>query len=133
KINPGTVSSVPCATYDLLATFCELAGADAPESTDGTSMVSLLKGDESELHGSLYFEIHEGSGSPIQAVREGNWKLIRFGFDNPSGSISELYNLSSDPGEKEDISGSHPDIVSKLTLLLDDYHKPYPNAGLKNE
>jgi arylsulfatase A-like enzyme len=133
EINPGTVSSVPCATFDLLATFCELAGTDVPESSDGNSMVSLLKGDKSELHGSLYFEIYEGPGGPMQAVRKGDWKLIRFGIDNISSSVRELYNLASDPGEKADMAASNPDIVMELTMLLDDYHKPYPNSGLKNE
>ena len=58
-----------------------------------------LLGKKQKPHDFLYWEIH----SPFhQAVRMGTWKGIRFGTDEPL----ELYDLSRDPGEKNNIASN---------------------------
>ncbi len=42
-------------------------------------------------------------------MRMGKWKLVEFG-DN----YSKLYDLSQDLGEKNDLSGKHPEVVKEL-------------------
>jgi arylsulfatase A-like enzyme len=49
----------------------------------------------------------------LQAVRTREWKLVR-GTDESC----QLYNLSRDPDEQTDVSGSNPDVVEKLTERL---------------
>ena len=44
----------------------------------------------------------------------GDWKAIRSGADGPL----ELYNLKTDPGEKENIADKHPDVVARIEDYL---------------
>ena len=48
--------------------------------------------------------------TPVAAVRVGPWKLIEFFED---GRV-ELYNLASDPGERQDLSKEHAEQIEKL-------------------
>ena len=56
---------------------------------------------------------------PGSAVREGDWKLIQY-FEN---NELELYNLSSDLGEKNNLADSNPDKVQELLSKLDTWRK----------
>jgi hypothetical protein len=47
----------------------------------------------------------------------GDWKLIEY---FRTGEV-ELYNLSSDPGEKNDLSGSEPGKAAELRKRLGDW------------
>ena len=70
-------------------------------------------------------------GSPASAVRDGKYKLIEFLEDDHC----ELYNLSTDIGERHDLSKELPTQLNVLrTLLLDwrsrlDAGMPTPNPG----
>jgi arylsulfatase A-like enzyme len=111
----GQTSDYAGAFWDLLPTFAEMAGADAPAETDGISMVPVLTGRAAEQprHEFLYWEFHEGSGSK-QAVRMGQWKGVKL---SPAGPL-ELYDLSADPGEAHDVAAEHPDVVQKIEEYL---------------
>jgi arylsulfatase len=43
------------------------------------------------------------------------WKLVR-----RAGGAEELYDLAADPGELDDVSGSHPDVMAALGRALDE-------------
>jgi arylsulfatase A-like enzyme len=111
----NTVSSHVGAFWDMLPTFCELAQAQECRDSDGVSFLPTLlgNGEEQELHEFLYWEFNESQG-PVQAVRSGDWKLVRF-----LGEPPELYDLSSDIGERYDVAEKYPDIVQRLTTLLE--------------
>ena len=49
-----------------------------------------------------------------QAVRFGDWKAVRRG---PAESI-ELYDLRSDPGERDDLAARRPEIVARAAAWL---------------
>jgi arylsulfatase A len=96
-----------------LPTAAELAGVKAPGGLDGQSVAPVLLGTGTvKPHEFLYWEFHE-QGSK-QAVRTGDWKAIR---TKPGGPL-ELYDLSKDLGEKENIAGGHPDVVAKVEAYL---------------
>jgi arylsulfatase A-like enzyme len=129
---PGTVpantlSSHVAAFWDVLPTFCELARAQECPITDGVSFLPTLlgKGEEQVQHMFLYWEFNEWRG-PIQAVRSGDWKLVRF-----LGKPAELYNLRSDIGEEFDVAEGHPDVVQRLTALLDSARVEHPEFPLE--
>jgi len=99
----------------------ELAGLPAqPElHADGRSLVPLLDPEPKEqTDRALYWHYphYHGSGwTPGGAIRKGDWKLIEFWeYDDV-----ELYDLSKDIGEQNDLSSQHPEKVRELQLALD--------------
>jgi len=113
KIKPGTVSGHISTFWDFLPTAAELAGVQAPADIDGISYVPALVGKEQKKHTHLYWEFHEGSGTK-QAVRMGEWKAVRL---RPSKPL-ELYNLTADIGEKNDVADDYPDVISSIEEYL---------------
>ena len=119
---PGT-SDLLCGHVDFLATACDLAGVAAPEDTDGLSYLPTLRGQpQNATHASLYWEIYEGL--PFQqAVRMGPWKGYRTAL---KGSL-ELYDLTADPTEKNNVAAAHPDVVRHIEDIMAREHVHSPN------
>ncbi len=118
KISAGFKSNHISAFWDVMPTLAEIVGADVPENIDGISFLPTLMGKKSEQkkHEFLYWEFHERGGK--QAVRKGKWKAIRLGVrKNPDGPL-ELYNLRTDPQEKNNIASEHPDIVARMERIM---------------
>ena len=116
-IEPGTVSNHISAFWDMLPTFSELARAEAPGNMDGISMVPTLLGkhNQQEEHEYLYWEFHERNGR--QAVRKGKWKAVRYNVFQGNRPI-ELYDLSVDPAESNDLASQHPEIVERMAEIM---------------
>ena len=113
KIKPGTVSGQVGAFWDFLPTAAEIAEAKAPEQLDGISLLPTLLGKpQTNQHDFLYWEFHERGFQ--QAVRMREWKAVRPQF----GAPLELYNLSADVGEKQNVAGQNPDVVAKIGEYL---------------
>src|SRR6185437_5400090 len=74
RIARGKVCDEPCAFWDMLPTFAEMAGVPAPHGLDGISMTASLFGGNQTPHDYLYWETVEKS--PKQAVRMGHWKAV---------------------------------------------------------
>ncbi|MCH7686598.1 MAG: arylsulfatase [Planctomycetes bacterium] len=113
KIKPGSYSDHVSAFWDFLPTACELANAKLPANIDGLSYLPTLLGQsqKQKKHEFLYWEFHE-QGS-IQAVRMGDWKLVRF-FQGQT----ELFDLKTDPSEKQNVAANHPDVVKMIEAHL---------------
>lgn len=120
KIKPGQVSDHLCFFGDLLPTYAEMAGLHKPEKIDGISLLPTLIGEEAagrkqEQHEYLYWSIESG----MQAVRMRNWKLMI----KPAGGV-ELYDLSKDISESNDIANLNPGIVQQMRQYADNAKKP---------
>ena len=121
RIEPG-VSDYPWAFWDLLPTAAELASAPLPSNIDGISVLPVLLGKPAPpTREYFYWESHQKGFH--QAIRAGEWKGVRHGFSAPL----ELYDLASDIGETRDVAGQHPDIVKRLTGLLNNARTPNPD------
>jgi len=128
KIKPESISDHISAFWDVLPTFCDLAGIDAPNSIDGISFLPELIGQPQSPHEYLYWEFHE-SGKK-QAARKGPWKAVRLNvWENPKNPI-ELYNLEKDPGELENLADQHPEMVEEMIKIMEEAHIPDPNWPL---
>jgi arylsulfatase len=120
KINPGQISDHISAFWDVLPTLCEVAGAIAPEDTDGISFLPTLLGQEGQqTHEFLYWEFPSYTGQ--QAVRMGNWKAIRKNIFNGNLDI-QLFNLVTDPSEQLNVAAANPSVVSKIEAILEREH-----------
>ena len=124
KIKAGTTSDLISAHWDMLPTFCELAGAKTPSDLDGISIVPELTGEGTQaLHEFLYWEFYEKGGK--RAVRFGNWKAVQqnlAGADQKDGV--ELFDLSQDIGEENNIAADQPEIVGQALDYFASAHTP---------
>jgi arylsulfatase A-like enzyme len=123
-ISPGSVSKHVSAHWDMLPTFCELAGVDPPGDIDGISMVNTLRGKSQGQRQPeyLYWEFYERGGK--RAVRFGDWKAIQQNINNDKDAPVELYNLLEDIGEEHDVAEKHPDIVDRAQAYFRRAHTP---------
>lgn len=122
-VAPGRVTDHVSAFWDFLPTACEIAGAPIPEDTDGISYLPTLRGvGEQREHESLYWEFYERGG--LQAIRVGDWKGVRKGKGKERSQL-ELYDLSVDLGEGNDIAAEHPEVVERLTTKMREAHTPF--------
>jgi arylsulfatase A-like enzyme len=112
RIKPGAVSDQIWAFWDFLPTAAAIAGLTPPSDIDGISMLPALLGKRQKNHEFLYWEFHEDGFS--QAVRMGDWKAVRLGPDKPL----ELYQLKTDPAERENVAASNRGIVKKIEEYL---------------
>lgn len=121
KTKKGTVSKFPFAAWDLLPTFADITDQNLNNPADGISVYPLwTKGKNETTHDYFYWEFHEGGGK--QAVRMGKYKCIRMPLKAPSKTRILLFDLEQDPAEKNDISKAFPDIVERMTGIMDEAH-----------
>jgi arylsulfatase A-like enzyme len=111
RIQPG-VSEEIIALWDFLPTVAELTGVRAPSGLDGISFAPALFGKPKRQHDYLYWEFYENGFG--QAVRVGDLKAVRPGFQKPL----ELYNLSADVSEKNNVAAQHPDVIARVEAIL---------------
>jgi len=120
KLKPG-ICDTPMISMDVMPTLLDLTDQKLlpKQHLDGTSLKPALLGNASpalnERTLAWTYPHNHGSGHrPSHAIRKGNWKLIRFDTTN----TNELYDLSTDLGEKTDQAKKHPDKVNALHAEL---------------
>jgi arylsulfatase A-like enzyme len=125
-IEAGRVSGHVSAQWDMLPTFCELAGVKIEHEIDGLSLVpSLLGRGEQEEHPYLYWEFYERGGR--KAARWGNWKAVQYDVGEPTPGPIEIYDLGSDRGETRDLAAARPDLVEHARSVFEEAHQPSPD------
>ena len=126
KIAPGSVCDAVAGTIDLLPTVVALAGGTVPATPviDGRDISPLLLGKSTKSPREAHYYFH---GYNLEAVRQGEWKLaIAPGKESKDKTpqtddfqkTPRLYNLDRDIGEKNNVADNHPEIVTKLQLLV---------------
>ena len=123
----GRVDAQAWAFWDLMPTFVEMSGVSPPEGyeTDGKSLVKYLKGGDAPERDYFYWELHLGD-NPVQAARFGDWKAVRNGIKKPI----EIYDLTEDPAELNNLAKSRKDLVKKAESIFAEAHRPDPNWPL---
>jgi arylsulfatase A len=117
-VEAGAVSDHVSAFWDMMPTFADVAGAQAPDGIDGISMLPVLLGDPSEPERPpLYWEYH-GLWNGAQAVRIGRWKGVRLGGHDDLDAPIELYDLEVDAAETTDVAADHPDVVARIRAVM---------------
>jgi arylsulfatase A len=129
-VKPGSTCNQLACQMDLMATLAEITGATIPESAgeDSASLLPLLKGEDKPVRETL---IHHSIYGYF-AIREGNWKLLvcpgSGGWSKPNDADAkkrklpavQLYDMSTDEGEKKNIQAQHPEIVQRLKAKLEE-------------
>lgn len=103
-----------CSFIDWLPTLCGIAGIDElPEQLDGEDVSGIWFGADRQRNKPLFWKPSSTGSSP--AIREGNWKLH---LNRRRGQEIELYDLSRDIAESENVAAKYPDVVAKLRKQL---------------
>ncbi len=152
KIPAGLVQAEPLMTIDLLPTITKRVGAELPKlPIDGKDSWPLFAGEkDAKCPHEAYFFYY--GANQLQAVRSGKWKLIlphtatqmledrQPGADGKSGGYKQvkfesamLFDLSTDLGEKTDVSEKHPEVMKKMLALADGARADLGDALTKNE
>ena len=115
KVSAGKSSDELVAFWDMMPTLAEVAGATPPANVDGISVLKALEGGAvANPHAYLYWDYGHNRERYDQAVRMGDWKGVRLGRETPI----ELYDLSNDIGEQQDVAKQHPDIVRQIETIM---------------
>jgi len=118
---PGTVAAGVTSDHvsgfqDVMPTLVEIAGGPAPGGIDGISFAPTLLGEgEQQQHDYLVWEFFGYGG--LQAVRAGKWKAVRRKLRKEPTPI-ELYDLSVDLAEANDVAASHPEVVARMDRIM---------------
>lgn len=147
KVKAGSRSDGTICLTDLLATCADLFDLKLPDSAgeDSVSFLPLLLGEASPPpRGAVVHHSIEGRF----AIRQGPWKLALCpgsgGWGKPGDAEAgrkglppvQLYDLAADPGESANVQHEHPEIVARLTALLDRYvadGRSTPGAPQRND
>lgn len=108
------------AFWDIMPTLADVSKTQTPDNIDGISFFPELTGKEQNEHKFLYWEFHEQGGK--KAVRRGKWKAVKLNCFDKSKSTVELYDLSLDIGEQNNIASKHPEIVKELLEIMENEH-----------
>ena len=138
-IRPGQVSPVPASSLDLLPTLLQLAGAQPPADRplDGNSLAGLLREGRIPARSKpLLWAYYNAINDARVAMRHGPWKVLarlnggqlpRYENLTPERLTEvqqaqltdlEIYNLTSDPGETQNLAGRDLAEEGELTALL---------------
>jgi arylsulfatase A-like enzyme len=118
---PGVISAKQrvteqVQTTDILPTALDILGVDIPAGIDGMSLKPLLTGGSQRGRAAVI----EGRGAT--SIIDGRWHYVQRSpiarrlqlHDVQVEKAVELYDLINDPGERQDVSSSNPDVLEQL-------------------
>lgn len=110
QIPEGVVTDQVAISLDIAPTALAAAGAKADNAKfDGVNLLPYLKKEaKGNPHDTLYWRYGDQS-----AIRDGNWKLVK----TPNEG-TQLYDLSADISEKNDLASKNPDKLKELDAKL---------------
>ena len=118
-IKPGSRARGNVYLLDVLPTLCDIAGIQAPKTSEGTSFLPVLKGTQDIVRENLYGAYCGGAKPGIRSIRSGDWKLIKYESTKDGVQETQLFNLADNPNEF--IQEHHQET---LTTLMDRSLKP---------
>lgn len=111
------------AHIDILPTLVELAGGEVPKNIDGKSMVPLLENPQADWSDrNLFFHVARWKTGDDPDKHKYN----KFGIRNTQYRLinnKELYDISKDPGEKNNIYSQKPEVVKSMMEAYDKWWK----------
>jgi arylsulfatase A-like enzyme/Tfp pilus assembly protein PilF len=126
EIEAKTVRENACHV-DIFPTVCDLLKIPAPEHLQGESLLPLIEG-QKRAKPQIYFEsmspCFSMDAAPLSGFIEGHLKFI----DQP---IKEVYDLSADPEEENNLASSAD--TSRLSRDLEALKKNLKGAGTKQD
>ncbi len=138
-IDPGTATDALICLSDVMATCAAITGADLAADTDSFNMLPHLTNQKAETPVRETLVHHSAAG--MFSIRADQWKLIlglgSGGFSEPKSveptpgqARGQLYDLSNDLAETNNLWTERPDIVQALTRKLQAFVQNDAEIGL---
>jgi arylsulfatase A len=122
RIPARQTSDALVSTIDLFPTLARFTHTPLPDRPlDGKDISAHLLNPSAPFAPQPFFCMN--NGRPVGVI-DGDWKYLPHGgAKNPTQDAPpELYNLTKDPGEKNNLAAAHPDIVARLHAILESAH-----------
>ena len=130
------------AHIDVVPTLLEAAGVGTPfQPFDGVSLWPLLSGataPDNWPDRTIYLQNHRGDIPQLNrnaSARTQRWKIVqplgKATDPMPPGAEFELYDMSVDPGETNNLAGEHPEIVEKMRRGYEEWFRDVSSRGFE--
>jgi len=129
KVKAGQTAQQLTSLIDFTATVADILGVKLPDNAaeDSFSFLPALTGEagqdvrESLVHHSIggYFAIREGPWKLALCPGSGGWSNPRPGQEPVETPKVQLFNLTTDLAEVENLEAKHPEVVARLTQKLE--------------
>lgn len=123
---PGSVNHSFVHVRDIMPTLLDVAGAAKPEVIDGREVLPMQGQSVLDLFTGKTKKPYAGASRigyelfSFKAFIDGNWKIVR--MPKPLGTGEwELFDLSKDPAEIQDLSAEQPDKLAEMVTLWEQY------------
>lgn len=136
-VAPGVRVAETVESIDLMPTILDLIGLAPPLEVQGQSLASLISNNPGETLTNSFrarpaftgkAAIVQGAGpaprdSEAYSVIDDGWKLVHHIAPGEGSPDKELFNHQSDPLNLNDVAAANPEIVERLTTLLETWRK----------
>lgn len=115
RLPSGAEFKEPVISLDIFSTAAAIAKQPLPKAKtfDGVDLLPFLRGEQTgRPHDELFWRLGKRT-----AVRVGDWKLLRNPRRRQSNTDWELYDLSKDIGETNDLATALPEQLEKLQCV----------------
>lgn len=122
KATTGMTIDTPARHIDIAPTVLDIISGPADQTWLGSSLRPVIAGDRSDRPSyfeSMTYNLVRG-WAPLRGVLQAQTKYI----DQP---IPEIYDLTVDPGEKDNLAPRQPDVLQVLTNLLRTFNVGAPH------
>lgn len=114
---------------DIFPTLLQLAGLKPEGPLDGHSLVGLMHGREREWRSYSFSYIIQNAAVHD---RVSGYKLVQpTAFGRRRGMQTELFHLPSDPLERTDLAEREPEVVRRLSEVLEDWYRRHPVPSIE--
>ena len=127
RIQPNTKVEIPCFTSDYFPTIANIVGVDLKKNGrpyDGIDMLPIVQGKVKKRSEPLAFEFQKQA-----ALMDNEYKI----YSNNEGQHFELYNISNDPEEQNDLAGSEPERLSEMVSVWRKWKASQMNSAQEND
>ena len=127
KIPDNQISNAITTSMDLFPTILNLSGAPIPEDRvlDGVDLMPLFRGEKKEVNSVVYYYLR----NELYAIRKGSWKahfITKNSYSKEKPKVHNpplLFNIDTDPSEKYEIGGKHPEKIEAILRIYEEHQK----------
>ncbi len=119
KVPEDRTTDFPSYFADWFPTLCAVCGAELPgeQILDGIDLMPVLTGSAAPVRSSpMIWDFNEYGG--IIAINDGRWKAVRRNVLKEKPGDWELYDLSADEREENNLARQHPEEITRLEQIF---------------